>query len=53
MSNHEVLELVKANDYQTQGLSQVLVEAAIKKRSHGLDNISLVAIYLPELVKSH
>lgn len=51
MSNSEVMEIIEKNGQQTPGLSKLLVEAAMKKRNYGLDNISLIVIYLPKLSK--
>ncbi len=49
MTNEEVMEVVKINRSKVPGLSKVLVEQAIKKKNYGLDNISLVVIYLAGL----
>ena len=51
MANEEVMEIIRETPTQSPGLSQVLVERAIKKKNYGLDNISLVVIYLSELEK--
>ena len=51
MSNQEVMQIIKMNDFQTTGLSKILLESALRKRNYGLDNISLVVIYLNELAK--
>ena len=52
MSNDEVMEIVndKSNN---DGLSKRLVDAAMKKRSYGLDNISLIVIDLPKLYNKY
>lgn len=49
MTNEEVMDVVKINQKKAPGLSKVLVEQAINKKNYGLDNISLVVIYLSEL----
>lgn len=51
MNNDEIMDIIKANGYQTPSLSKVLTDAATKKRAYGLDNISLIVIYLPSLTK--
>ena len=51
MTNDEVMKVIRDNQTQSSGLSRVLVEQAIKKKNFGLDNISLVVIYLSELSK--
>lgn len=52
MSSQDVKELIQNRENETSGLSKMLVEAAIEKKKYGLDNISLVAIHLQELMKS-
>ncbi len=46
------MQIIKMNELQTTGLSKILLEAALKKRNYGLDNISLVVLYLSELVQT-
>eukprot|EP00331_Platyophrya_macrostoma_P022514 CAMPEP_0176452670 /NCGR_PEP_ID=MMETSP0127-20121128/28695_1 /TAXON_ID=938130 /ORGANISM="Platyophrya macrostoma, Strain WH" /LENGTH=251 /DNA_ID=CAMNT_0017841211 /DNA_START=165 /DNA_END=920 /DNA_ORIENTATION=- len=51
MNKQEVADIIQRNKLETSRLSKILVEAAISKKKYGLDNISLVVIYLAELVK--